>query len=113
MTKQKQVAQIRATFDPKSKIDQDEILRMYWLAPIDHPLGDGHHTDVPFSKEDAELGGALAWFLGGLFVDKNIPREAAYCDTYFYREMTAEDVWRRVVRALRIHGLKIEQRDEA
>ena len=27
MTKQKQVAQIRATFDPKSKIDQDEILR--------------------------------------------------------------------------------------
>jgi hypothetical protein len=72
------------------------------LHPKHEPLGDGHHTDVPFTEEDERLGQAIAWFLGGLFIDVG-----GKDSRYWYYEMTSQDQWRRVARALRVHGLKI------
>lgn len=69
------------------------------LHPLNDPLGCYHHTDVLMSEDDEHIGSAIAWYLGGLFVDVD--------EEYFYRKMTSVDVWQRVVRALRIHGLKI------
>ena len=74
---------------------------VFGLHPKRHPMGDDHHTDAPLSDEDMAIGDALAWFLGGLFVDvEDKPR-------YMHEEMTSVDVWSRVARALRIHGLRI------
>jgi hypothetical protein len=72
------------------------------LRPKESPLGDGHHTDEPFSAEDDKLGNFLAWHLGCLFSDENCPNSG-----WFYHTMTSVEEWRRVSRALRIHGLKI------
>jgi hypothetical protein len=72
------------------------------INPLDHPLGDGHHTEMPFTQEDRAIGDRLAHFLGTLFADvggKN--------SRYWYYERTSVDEWSRVVRALRIHGLCI------
>lgn len=69
------------------------------FSPKSHPLGDDHHTDRPLSQEDKAFGEAIAWFLGGLFVDVD--------ERYFYYKMTSIDTWARINRALRIHGLKI------
>jgi hypothetical protein len=77
------------------------------LHPKDSLMGDDHHTDAPATKEDQEIGDALAWFLGGLFIDKEIDPERPHKESYFYRGMTSIDVWTRVARALRVHGLKI------
>ena len=96
-----------------TKQEVDTILSKYGLHPKEHPLGSDHHTDVPFTPEDTELG-ELSWYLGGLFVDKEdgwSDGDKLHCESYFYNEMTSYDIWRRVVRALRIHGLKIVQRD--
>lgn len=71
------------------------------LDPAFAPMGEDHHTDAPFSDEDKEIGEAIAYFLGGLFID------VEYDPDYFYRKMTSEDAWTRVARALRVHGLKI------
>ena len=80
------------------------------LSPIDDPLGDNHHTDAPFTQDDMEIG-ELAYWLGGIFVDKEgMDPDRPYRDSYFYKEMTSVDVWARVARALRIHGLKIVNR---
>jgi hypothetical protein len=69
-----------------------------------HPVpdrSDGHHTDLPFSEEDKQIGEAVAWFLGGLFVDvQDNPH-------YMNEVMTSVDAWSRVARALRHHGLQI------
>jgi hypothetical protein len=73
--------------------------RVLGLDPIHAPMGEDHHTDAPLSEEDKQIGDAIAYFLGGLFVDVG--------PDYFYREMTSVDAWSRVARALRIHGLKI------
>lgn len=63
------------------------------IEPFDSPPGDMFHTDVPFTPADEALGDKLAWYMGDLFIDsmKDAPVEQ----------------WRRVARALRIHGLKI------
>jgi hypothetical protein len=72
------------------------------LHPIRDPLGDcAHHTDVPMTAEDRSAGDLLARNLGTLFADHQQP-----CSCWFYTGMTTEE-WSRVVRALRIHGLRI------
>jgi hypothetical protein len=76
----------------------------FGLHPADHPLDDGHHTDVPFTKEDKELGDALSYFLGTLFADVDGDPK------YWYCKRTAIDEWCRVARALRIHGLAIKDK---
>ena len=58
--------------------------------PLHDPLGDGHHTDMPFTEEDKRLGDDLAWFMG----------------TMDWLESSVEQ-WRRVVRALRVHGIRL------
>lgn len=78
-----------------------------------YPLGsEGHHTDLLPTKEDMEIGSALAFFLGGLFVDvdQSLSADRPLRESYFYRNMTSIDVWTRVARALRIHNLKITER---
>ncbi len=80
------------------------------LLPLE--MGDDHHTNAPFNEEDEEVA-ELAYWLGGIFIDKDTrlnPDTALYKDSYFYNEMTSHDAWRRVARALRIHGLKIVHR---
>ncbi len=72
------------------------------LHPTPDPLGDSHHTDVPFTAADDAEGDALAYFLGTLFAD--VGGEGL---RYWYYKKTSFDEWRRVARALRIHGLKI------
>jgi hypothetical protein len=74
------------------------------LHPVHDPLGDSHHTDVPFTADDEAIGDALAWFLGTLFADVDSFR-------YWYTQRTSVDEWRRVARALRIHGLTISDRN--
>lgn len=74
----------------------------FGLHPKRHPMGDDHHTDAPFTDDDEKLGDALAWFLGTLFSDVDGENSR-----YWYHERTSVDEWRRVARALRIHGLKI------
>lgn len=69
------------------------------LHPLPFPAGETHHTEVPLTDEDRKIGDALAYFLGKLFEDDSY--------RYFYYEMTSVDVWTRVARALRFHGLKI------
>lgn len=76
------------------------------LHPLRHPMGDDHHVDAPFSAEDLALGEALAYFLGTLFSDVEGEHSR-----YWHHERTSTDEWRRVARALRIHGLEI--RDSA
>jgi hypothetical protein len=80
--------------------------RRFGFDPIHAPMGDDHHTSAPLSEEDKEIGQAIAFFLGGLFIDVEGDPD------YFYRKMTSNDAWGRVARALRIHGLKIVSRDD-
>lgn len=89
----------------QKQADVLEILAEHGLHPIVDPMGDDHHTDAPLTCVDRVLGDKLAYFLGGIFCDvSHLGQE------YFYRRMTSVDVWQRVVRALRIHGLKIVDR---
>lgn len=74
------------------------------LHPAHDPMGDDHHTDAPFTTEDERIGDALAWFLGTLFADVD-------SFTYWYKKRTSVDEWKRVARALRVHGLMISDRD--
>ena len=71
------------------------------LNPAPFPLGDGHHTEVPFSEDDEKRGGALAYFLGTMYSDVDEDAD------YWYSKRSSVDEWRRVARALRIHGLCI------
>lgn|GEM_PF-4944501 len=88
-----------------------ECMAKHELRPIEDPMGDDHHTDAPFTREDEEIA-ELAYWLGGLFVDKQNYRPSDLIGaTYYYQEMTSLDVWRRVARALRLHGLKIVNAD--
>ena len=70
--------------------------------PKRYPNGDDHHTAMPFNDEDERIVNAIAYFLGSLFsdIEGESPR-------YWYHERTSVDEWRRVARALRIHGLRI------
>jgi hypothetical protein len=91
------------------EINAKAAMAKHGLRPFDEPMGDSHHTDAPFTSEDREIA-ELAFWLGGLFIDKQDecdPSTALYKNTYWYKEMTSLDVWARVARALRIHGLKI------
>lgn len=69
-----------------------ERLKVFGLRkrPLHDPLGDSHHTDMPFTDEDIKLADDLAWFMG----------------TMGWPESSVEQ-WRRVVRALRWHGLRL------
>ncbi len=58
--------------------------------PLHDPLGDEHHTEMPFTEADKTLADDLAWFMGTMGWEES-----------------AVDQWRRVVRALRCHGLKL------
>ena len=79
------------------------------LHPIPEPCGDLHHTDEPITAEDAALGGSIAFFLGGLFCDleDDMFEDSARLAKYFTCDMTSVDIWSRVARALRVHGLCI------
>jgi hypothetical protein len=88
------------TYEELQKAQMAKMERL-GLHPFRYPMGDVHHTDVPFSDSDEEYG-EVAWYLGGLFIDKEFTSPC-----YFHYEMTSKDVWTRVARALRIHGLKI------
>ncbi len=81
--------------------EADSRAASFGLHPKRHPLGDDHHTDIPLNDADKAIGDALAWYLGGLFIDVEDDR------SYFYTKMTSVDAWSRVCRALRIHGLRI------
>ena len=76
------------------------------LHPVHDPMGDDHHTEAPFTDEDESVGDAIAWFLGSLFSDVD-------SFTYWYTKRTSVDEWRRVARALRVHGLMIADRPSA
>lgn len=74
------------------------------LHPMEDPLGDSHHTDAPFIPEDEYIADKLAWFMGTLrpsFTDV----ESLW--RWWHYEVTSVEEWKYVVRALRIHGLKI------
>jgi hypothetical protein len=71
------------------------------LHPKPFPLADYHHTDMPFSNDDEKIGDALAYFLGTMYSDVSHDMD------YWYHRRTSIDEWRRVARALRIHGLRI------
>lgn len=86
-------------------------MEKHGLHPADDPMGDDHHTDAPFTETDREFG-ELAFWLGGLFIDKESGPATLIRDSYWYKEMTSVDVWTRVARALRIHGLKIVDADD-
>lgn len=77
------------------------------LNPIKNPNGDQHHTEIGIEPADVRLGNALARVLGGLFVDKENDPDRPHKESYFHREMTSRDIWTRVARALRFHGLEI------
>lgn len=84
------------------KIDITDKSKSLGLCPLDHPLGDGHHTEEPFSDGDKIAGDVLGWFMGSLFADLlgQDPR-------YWCNDLTSVVEWARVARALRIHGLAI------
>lgn len=77
------------------------------LRPIENPTGADHHTDTAFTKEDEEVA-ELAFWLGGLFIDvQDNNLDAPLKESFWHKEMTSVDTWKRVTRALRVHGLKI------
>ncbi len=69
------------------------------LHPIVEPLGDDHHSDALLTPEDKELGCALAYIMGDLFIDRG--------DLFIDSGAGPIEQWATVVKALRIHGLKI------
>lgn len=95
----------------KSELEREARAAMakHGLRPIEDQMGEDHHTDAPFVKADAELA-ELAYWLGGLFIDVRADPEKPLKDSYYYKEMTSLDVWKRVARALRVHGLMIVNR---
>jgi len=89
------------------EIEARQAMAKHDLSPIENPRGEDHHTDAEFTPEDREIA-ELAYWLGGLFIDKeNYPYGTPIEKTYWYNEMTSLDIWARVARALRLHGLKI------
>ena len=91
----------------RGEIEARQAMAKHGLRPIEAPMGHVHHTDAEFTSEDHEFA-ELAYWLGGLFIDKeSYGAETPLKDTYWYNEMTSLDVWARVARALRVHGLKI------
>lgn len=88
------------------EIEARKAMARHGLRPVE-PFGDCHHTEIQFVPEDHEIG-ELAFWLGGLFIDKeNYDPNMPVKDTYWYKEMSSQDIWTRVARALRVHGLKI------
>lgn len=73
------------------------------LWPIPFPLGDGHHTEEPFTDEDKSVGSAIAYFLGSL--------SGTLYEPNGFERMSSADQWAVVARALRIHGLRIANAD--
>jgi hypothetical protein len=91
----------------KEKEKVDAALAKYGLHPRNSGRDEPHHTEMPLNESDKDLG-ELGWYLGGLFVDVTDYRpDTPVQATYWYSEMTSVDVWQRVARALRVHGLKI------
>lgn len=72
------------------------------LPKIKEHEDDSHHTDAPFTSEDAILGKHLAFSMGDFLCDIS--------DTYYQTKLTPVEMWMRVVRALRIHELKIVEK---
>ncbi len=81
------------------KDDADARLAALGLHLIAEPYNDNHHTDMPFTPEDEQLGAAIAYYLGTLFGYDS--------SEYLYSRMTSIEEWSRVARALRLHGLQI------
>jgi hypothetical protein len=82
---------------------------LLWPKPLDCPLGECHHCDVPLTPEDVALGSHLAKSMGTLYGDVgelSRNKKAAY-GRFFYYISTPRNEWARVARALRIHGLAI------
>ena len=91
------------------EIEARQAMAKLGLHPIEEVAD--HHTDAPFVAMDHDVA-ELAYWLGGLFIDKEFyDPTTPIKDTYWYNEMSSLDVWARVARALRIHGLKIVNAD--
>lgn len=93
----------------KSKTEREAraAMKKHRLRPIKEPLGLDGHTDAKFTQSDRELG-ELSYWAGDLFTDKrNYPPDTPVRDTYWHNEMTSFDLWMRIARAIRVHGLKI------
>ena len=98
------------TMTNKTKYGSDEQLAMNKCAalgfnPIEHPLGSSHHTEVPATDEDKRVGDAIAYFLGTLCGGLYEPND--------FENMSSVDQWTVVARALRVHGLKIRDAEQA
>lgn len=90
-----------------AEIEARQAMAKLGLHPLECPTGEDHHTDMPFTRADEDVA-ELAYWLGGLFIDKeHYALDTPIKDTYWYNEMSSLDIWKRVGRALRIHGLKI------
>jgi hypothetical protein len=77
------------------------------LNPYDDPLGSAHHTGEDFTPEDNEIAHLLGCFLGDFLVD--ITEDGDYSGI---GKLSSIDLWSRVARALRIHGLTICNRPD-
>lgn len=81
------------------------------IQPIKNPNGDQHHTEIEFQPGDVVVGSTLAHDLGGLFIDKRSNPDRPHRESYYWNEMSSFDVWTRVARALRFHGLTVVNLD--
>lgn len=89
-------------------MDIDEVKKRcdpFGLHPLIYPLGDDHHTESPLTAQDIRLGHALAYVMGTLFTDNE---KALQESRYSFDEITSAQEWARVARALRTHGLRIQ-----
>jgi hypothetical protein len=83
------------------KDESDEALKAIGLHPKEDPCGeDGHHTEEPFTSEDEKVA-ELAYYLGTIF---DYGHECPDCPCM---KTSSIELWKRIARALRVHGLKI------
>src|ERR1700692_2058412 len=67
------------------------------LPPIESPHGPDHHTEMRMVPADVQIGHVLAYFLGKIFADEDDDPA----------NMSSFDVWSRIARGLRVHGLRV------
>jgi len=77
----------------------DEFYRKILAQHDLHPQTIGEHTVDEFAIEanDIIVGDALAYFIGDTFIDPGMPPNAQWCE---------------ILRALRVHGLRITDQEE-
>ncbi len=76
------------------------------IHPLDDPFGAAHHTDYQPTPEDIALGRLLGRYLGDFLMGEIDSALLLPADIG-----SSVDLWTRVARALRSHGLKIVDRE--